>query len=429
MKVKIREMKRVWRKNFNPKINQRKNEIPMQNYQEEVYEGTKTVSHFLIHENEYEVDPRYQREEVWSKDMKQHFIDSLIRGLKTQKVYVNRHEDGTKYIVDGQQRLKAIWDFRNGNFPLSEEYSGELGGKKYSELTDEEKERFDNATITLVTLRNFSDEEVREIFRRINRGKPLNPAERLNAYPGKIVPLMRRLSEHPFFTNIITLHRRRYRHYLTSARFMLIEFEGLEDISPEHVRDFFRKNKDVNEDTDEIKKVKRVLNFLEETFDADTKELQREAWIVTLYSVTSELLDKYVMDGRKEDLKDFFTNFYQKIRKVEEGEIEEKELAKFHDAVSRGTTSKKKIRIRHEVMLRKFLRYCEDLLPKDEERLFSEEERIAVYRDRGGKCEICGKEISMSNFHVHHQKPHSEGGKTTLTNAVLICPECHSEQH
>jgi len=65
-------------------------------------------------------------------------------------------------------------------------------------LPEKVREEFRSFPVTLVEIRGFSDEEIRDLFRRINSGIPLNTAEKLNAYPGKIVPTVRKLSKHPF---------------------------------------------------------------------------------------------------------------------------------------------------------------------------------------------------------------------------------------
>ncbi|MGD0547873.1 MAG: DUF262 domain-containing protein, partial [Terracidiphilus sp.] len=76
------------------------------------------------------LNPPYQREgEVWSLYKKQLLIDSLINGFDIPKLYFHEYDkarrlDGKliKYaIVDGKQRLSAIWQFMDGEFRLSKE--------------------------------------------------------------------------------------------------------------------------------------------------------------------------------------------------------------------------------------------------------------------------------------------------------------------
>jgi len=44
------------------------------------------------------------------------------------------------------------------------------------------------------------------------------------------------------------------------------------------------------------------------------------------------------------------------------------------------------------------------------------------------KCFNCGKKLPPSR-HFHHKKPVSKGGKNTLSNIIILCPDCHGEHH
>ena len=69
------------------------------------------------------IDPRpdYQRPPAWSRKQKQLLIDSILREYDIPKMYwlsVAR-ADGVKYeVIDGQQRLRTIWEFQAGEYGL-----------------------------------------------------------------------------------------------------------------------------------------------------------------------------------------------------------------------------------------------------------------------------------------------------------------------
>lgn len=80
-------------------------------------------------------------------------------------------------IVDGQQRLRAIVDFANDKFALSDR-AADLAGFKYSTLPSEFQERFLSYAIAVDQLINASDTDVLEIFARLNSYTvSLNPPE------------------------------------------------------------------------------------------------------------------------------------------------------------------------------------------------------------------------------------------------------------
>jgi hypothetical protein len=51
----------------------------------------------------------------------------------------------------------------------------------------------------------------------------------------------------------------------------------------------------------------------------------------------------------------------------------------------------------------------------------------AAIRFYGNKCQNCGWDKARCDVHHKHQK--ANGGLHTLDNAVVICPNCHREEH
>lgn len=53
--------------------------------------------------------------------------------------------------------------------------------------------------------------------------------------------------------------------------------------------------------------------------------------------------------------------------------------------------------------------------------------RDAAVREFGKACQRCGWDEAACD--VHHKVPRSLGGKNTLTNAIVLCPNCHRVAH
>ena len=70
-----------------------------------------------------DTNPDYQRPSVWAPSQKKLLIDSILRNYDIPKMYwrkVGKNPD--KYeVVDGQQRLRAIWEFMEGKFDLGKD--------------------------------------------------------------------------------------------------------------------------------------------------------------------------------------------------------------------------------------------------------------------------------------------------------------------
>ena len=127
-----------------------------------------------------------RRESVWSNSNKSLLIDSLLRGYVVPPVYTIV-EDGTQYVIDGVQRLSTLKGFYNDEFTISkkaepviiDDTEYEIAGLKFSKLDEVVKETLDSSTITLYEVTEYTDKDVREMFRRLNSGKSLNTSQKL----------------------------------------------------------------------------------------------------------------------------------------------------------------------------------------------------------------------------------------------------------
>ncbi len=393
------------------------------------------IGTFCLHSKRYPIDRTYQREEgTWTIRDEQYLIDTILRGFAMPPVFL--HEKGdNEFIVDGQQRLNAIWRFKDGKgdpskvTELSEKYSMDIikansGKKRYSDLTKNFQDIFDGYPIPVIYLRDYNDEEIRNLFRRLQRGKPLNVGEILNAYAGKIVLSMRTLSKNKFFNDIIAIKPKRYKYYQISAIFLYLEKEEIKDISPYYLKDFFEKNPNLSTDSTTFSKVVKILNYLTQTFKKKTGELHKVSWVVTIYLLTKHLLNHYVMLNQKENLKVFIEDFYQKV--ANSASLKDKELIDFNLAISRGTTSQANIKLRHDLILKRFLDQYNPMI-LDENRLFTHAQKLAIYHRDEEKCQVCNKSLTFGNpeIHYHHKGQYIEGGKTKLENGLLVCSDCH----
>jgi len=53
-----------------------------------------------------------------------------------------------------------------------------------------------------------------------------------------------------------------------------------------------------------------------------------------------------------------------------------------------------------------------------------------LYVDQGGKCAVCGFEMDIdTGWHDHHIEYRMDGGSDSLTNRVLLHPDCHAQVH
>jgi hypothetical protein len=99
-------------------------------------------------------------------------------------------------------------------------------------------------------------------------------------------------------------------------------------------------------------------------------------------------------------------------------------------ATSHSTDAVDSLSWRHEFLLRSFFEAVPDVALKDDKRLFSHEQRLAIYRRDEGCCKIAlkcrGQKCEWDNWAADHIKPWSKGGKTTVENGQVGCIPCNS---
>jgi len=145
-----------------------------------------------IKSGDIDLQPDFQRGEVWSYSKKQKLIDSILREWHVPPIHViESKSSGRQDVLDGQQRLVAIRDFANGKVRIDggaepqNDAIMSLDGFTYSDLPDFYRRRFDQFTIRLFRIIDYSAAEPGELFFRLNQPVGLTSAEQRNAFFGK----------------------------------------------------------------------------------------------------------------------------------------------------------------------------------------------------------------------------------------------------
>lgn len=149
---------------------------------------TYTIADFLkwYDDGELKLNPKFQRGPVWSPQARTYLIDSILRGYPIPKLLLRTEVDRDsrrtiRDVVDGQQRLRTIVDFSAGKLVLGIK-AKELKGTRYGDLSDDQKDSFLSYKLTCEQLINASDDDVLEVFVRINSyAVPVTEAELRNA--------------------------------------------------------------------------------------------------------------------------------------------------------------------------------------------------------------------------------------------------------
>lgn len=118
-----------------------------------------------------ELSPKFQRRPVWSSGAKSYFIDTILRGFPVPPLHVRLSEGASgvrREVIDGQQRLRTLFDFYEGRFRLKRSPESPWSGKPFGELDEEAQTRLKLYSFQAYQYQGISDELVLEIFARIN---------------------------------------------------------------------------------------------------------------------------------------------------------------------------------------------------------------------------------------------------------------------
>lgn len=133
------------------------------------------------------LQPKFQRREIWSKNARSYLIDTIVRGLPVPKIYIRQRIDletsrSIREVVDGQQRLRAVFDFLRGDLVISKIHNKKYCDTKFTDFPTNMKKDFLAYQFSSDLLLGASDREVLDVFTRINSYTlTLNEQEKRNA--------------------------------------------------------------------------------------------------------------------------------------------------------------------------------------------------------------------------------------------------------
>ena len=288
-----------------------------------------TVGKFADLRERFDFQPPYQRESgAWTTAAKQLFIDSIINGYLIPRVYIEEHDadpanelhrDKPWAILDGKQRLETILSFYDNELRLSKEFiyledlekrrptdsiSTDVASAEEFECTLREltfrrpdiASKFESFEIPIVLVRATSNDEIEEMFERLNSASSLNAAERRNAIGCHLRDRSNDLSEHDFFKDQCPIKNSRYKYRELASKFIVIELQmasqnGLSNLKAKTLMTAFQSSKEelpgfTKKDIDEAySKAEQTLSLMQSTFHQSDPLLKSIGSLIVYYLV------------------------------------------------------------------------------------------------------------------------------------------------
>lgn len=412
------------------------------------------IGKLWVKKNRIDLTPPYQREAgIWSFEKQQLFIDSILNGFDVPKLYFHDRSDEngpySEAVVDGKQRLSAIWAFLNDEFALADdfEFSGDqkvFDGKppskkqRFSSFSEEQKEHFRGQTIDVVYVAKADEDDIEELFSRLNNGEPLNAAEKRNAMGGNMIKLVRELAKMKELSEVSAFKDKRMAYHEVAAKLVRLELSDRDgygvfcDLKKKFLDQMVEKNKDATDA--EIaglrQRVVKNLKLMRKVFAAKDPLLNKQSYPQLYYGWIKVVKARYAGAGIDAKLKKFLEEFHTK--RIENlGRPEEDRdasLIEYGRLMQQGTNDIQSMTERSTILTRYFLQQNPDIEIRDPNRQFSDEERYVIWIKSGKQCENskCSMPLhDLSQMHADHQKPWAKGGTTSLNNAQALCESCN----
>lgn len=251
-----------------------------------------TLKKFVELRDKVRLDPSWQRGPVWSVPKQALLIDSILRGYDIPMIYLwdrGAKSQPFRYeVVDGQQRLRTIWGFLDGDFKLSKDAPNigaiPISDMSYDDLPQPLKDKLDSFEIVIAYIKNAQQPEISVVFSRMQMGVQLNAAELRNAiqtgYRQAVDTVAR---THPFFKDSkIPAARFKHQDYLAHA-LSVCHHDGRRDAKAPQLHDDYNALTDSTVFAPILSDANDILDFLKDVNDHSSRRITQKWAFVDLF--------------------------------------------------------------------------------------------------------------------------------------------------
>ena len=173
----------------------------------------------MVKSNKISFDNAVQRGHCWDRDRKSLLIHSILAGYPIPAFFAAKSQDDKGSAVydmlDGKQRSNALVSFLSDDFALTNvpqvEYEDDDGdsvsldvnGMPFSELPECLQDAISDYSLTVYYFDGITEDEISELFWRLNNGKPLTAIE-LTRVKTKSKAAIQALAKHDLFSTMLT---------------------------------------------------------------------------------------------------------------------------------------------------------------------------------------------------------------------------------
>lgn len=410
----------------------------------------------LKSKGQLDLNPWFQRGDVWKKDQKAKLVDSFISKTPIPAIYLELYKKEKNFdyyrVIDGKQRLTALFEFVEGGFAL--EYEGQpeksdFKGKKWSgELELQEVFESSQLSVFILDTTNCTDEErkiiERYVFLRWNSQTSMRLAELRHAEDSFLNKMIDNHLLKFFLTETSVLKMKNTNMQLNEVIERLLYRFYPTDVSHEHpthrkLTTFHRSAKD---ERLEICKTDLMwaINILNVNKDiSQMKKLIKNSYKIDLVIILVHLRRKYGVTRIENIVTPMIKDFIDVISKHKDLNPKDKsnltddeklfliDINELMDKYRGGINGSNKARFdKWDKILSKH--YPQNEL--DSKRVATREEKELIWWKQDKKCKICGQYCDLDDSEADHITEYKLGGSSKLEdeNFQVIHKSCHKEK-
>ena len=393
--------------------------------------------HRQRHKGQLVLQPSFQRYYVWSDNQASKLIESIFLKLPIPIIYLAEEQAGGYSVIDGQQRLTALFQYLDNIYPLGGlEVLKDLNGKRFSQLSKEGQGLLESYVLTVVRIDRESHPDIKfEVFERLNTGSvKLNDQEVRNAvYRGPYNDHLRTLARNSTFWKLLgqTDAHKRMSDVELALRFAAWYHQTYLNFGPRQLKPYLNDEMEngrrysAKEFADLERQFKKAMDLSQTVFGSkafkrfipgddgdpngqwELKQINKALFDVVTYGFTRYNKNQIVphSDAIFEGLVDLMST-----------------NARFVDAITSGTAQPQRVKARFELWLDVLAKIVGDDV---QQRNFSASWKEQLWK-ADPTCALCGQKIqTVDDAHVHHVEHYWRGGATLPQNSQLTHRFCN----
>tara|TARA_B110001450_G_C17653444_1_gene494227 strand:- start:1280 stop:2635 length:1356 start_codon:yes stop_codon:yes gene_type:complete len=400
------------------------------------------ISSVIQDRNDYNLDPEYQRGDVWVDSARSELIKSILQNVCIPSIIVSKNKDYIYVVIDGKQRLTTLFKFVDNEFPLLWNGKRIYYSKNTSEndfvLTKKQQKKFYQKSLVFCVYDNLDMEQQKSIFEKINYGVDLSDGEKMKGSNNKNVPILTRLKEN-HFPKFEVIHscfkNKRDSQYLILAVIsaILTNNEKFGSIGKPIFKWINDKSTDITNKYDSLdKSFKSILNnLLKLKSDLFEYVKLRNSRISKLNMLNKSTFLIYIYALHKnpncyKDLLQFSKYLFHVDKETFEIYLKENiEFINYKQIGAHGTNNN---------FYEDKYKYMMKILNKiNRKNGFNDDERAQIFyktfpSETDKICKICNKDsITIRNFDAAHIISKKNGGLRHIKNMIATCGNCNSK--